>query len=434
MPFFKKTEDQVSLQTEFHGKESAGRIAPQWGATTFVAFGFLVLSACGLSVFTGGVDAKSGASGPSASPTVVPPVPVLGSYLTTVLTDEHRAPLASIRVTTDSGLISTTTSDKGVFRIPLEALTDQGVDLNIFYADKSIPTRLVLPPDVGEQVRNVTENTREKVDRSLGAVLEKNLLDAATTGRLSILTRYLSSTTSLPLIAEGTGLNDNPLNNFKVSSHKNDDQVPERVTLSGICTAGYNVRVGGDVEEVKEGTCLGSGASGEFALEVNLSVGQGVRNVTLTHSDPNSGEYISTILVLRNMGCPEGFVRVPASRIERLGHITASNTNSNWWLNTSLDFCVMKHTARRSNTGTPVSTAASLPWTDVSQTDAANACSALGARFRIISNTQWQTIARNTENVALNWSGNAVRKGRMAKGHSDNLPAQKLEAGADFEP
>jgi formylglycine-generating enzyme required for sulfatase activity len=49
-----------------------------------------------------------------------------------------------------------------------------------------------------------------------------------------------------------------------------------------------------------------------------------------------------------------------------------------------------------------------------------SANSATGSGFQLISNTQWQVVARNAEAQAVNWSNNAVGNGVLNRGHSDN--------------
>jgi len=77
------------------------------------------------------------------------------------------------------------------------------------------------------------------------------------------------------------------------------------------------------------------------------------------------------------------------------------------------------------------SVAAGTPWVEISRDTALTTCSSLGTGFGLISNTQWQVVARNAENVASNWSGGAVGTGVLNRGHSDNSPASALANTAD---
>ncbi len=125
--------------------------------------------------------------------------------------------------------------------------------------------------------------------------------------------------------------------------------------------------------------------------------------------------------------CPAGYIMVPASNVNGLGNANAKAGHPDWWLDTSKDFCVMKYPAKNVN-GVAKSVQQGLPWTGLprglNEAEAGSAlksCKDNGIGYRLVSNTQWQTIARNAESVAKNWSGSASGKGSMAKGHTDVL-------------
>lgn len=72
------------------------------------------------------------------------------------------------------------------------------------------------------------------------------------------------------------------------------------------------------------------------------------------------------------------------------------------------------------------------PWANLNRAQAVAECQALGAGYDLISNAQWQTIARNLEFVGWNWSGGTVgSSGGMSRGHSDQLPDNSLASSAD---
>lgn len=131
---------------------------------------------------------------------------------------------------------------------------------------------------------------------------------------------------------------------------------------------------------------------------------------------------------------------VPASGVAGLGNISAfanisvANSNTNWWLDVDRDFCVMKYPAKDNGSNVAVSITAGTPWVSTTRDSSLNTCAALGADYRLISNTQWQTVTRNAESAAANWSGNAVGSGMMARGHTDNLPSNALASSTDDNP
>lgn len=92
------------------------------------------------------------------------------------------------------------------------------------------------------------------------------------------------------------------------------------------------------------------------------------------------------------------------------------------------DFCVMKYEAkiRGIEDGTvdsynakyrAESRASGTPWVNINRDEAIEACSNIGAS--LISNSQWQAIARNIESVSTNWSGGRVGEGSLNRGHSN---------------
>jgi hypothetical protein len=135
-------------------------------------------------------------------------------------------------------------------------------------------------------------------------------------------------------------------------------------------------------------------------------------------------------------------VGVPGSGIPGLGNANASKGNANWWLDVDNDFCVMKYPAKNNNGSTfASSTMSGLPWTSIARGvdeneigSAFQACRDIpNGTFRLISNSQWQTVVRNAESVFANWSGGAVGSGVMTRGHADGSAGQ-LANSTDDQP
>ncbi len=71
-------------------------------------------------------------------------------------------------------------------------------------------------------------------------------------------------------------------------------------------------------------------------------------------------------------------------------------------------------------------------WVWISQSASITACTNLGAGYDLISNAQWQTIARNIEGVSFNWAtGTVGNSGGLSTGHTDGSPGSGLAAVAD---
>ena len=107
-------------------------------------------------------------------------------------------------------------------------------------------------------------------------------------------------------------------------------------------------------------------------------------------------------------------------------------------------FCVAKYEMKNVG-GVATSQAASTPWVSIARgmdattaSSAWKACADLGTGYNMISNAQWQTIARDIETAQsppgtyLNWS-NGLTSGTnsMNRGHSDNAPTSDQAASTD---
>lgn len=113
--------------------------------------------------------------------------------------------------------------------------------------------------------------------------------------------------------------------------------------------------------------------------------------------------------------CPDNYIFVPALA----GY-------------TTLDFCVAKYEMKNDGYGMPISQASGTPWVSIDRPTARAKCKALGVGFDMISNDQWQSIARNIAGVASNWSGGSVGgTGQLNRGHSDGVPNNALAAVTD---
>jgi hypothetical protein len=180
-----------------------------------------------------------------------------------------------------------------------------------------------------------------------------------------------------------------------------------------------------------------------LSIEVHLPSGGDNFSVTFsqTHAD-GAIDSKATTYTRTPFTCPTGYVGVPRSGVEGLGHTDAMNGHSDWWLDVSKDFCVMKYPAKNNNGSTyATSTTTKTPWSNlqrgVDENDPASAFKACSdvpnGVHRLISNTQWQTVARNAESVGANWSGGAVGSGVMNKGHTDSSN-QSLPNSTDTDP
>lgn len=116
---------------------------------------------------------------------------------------------------------------------------------------------------------------------------------------------------------------------------------------------------------------------------------------------------------LRPALCPVGYVPVPSL-------LPYSNR----------DFCVAKFEAKQQG-ALASSSPGGIPWVNVNRDEALAACQANGSGFDLISNDEWQTLARDIEAVSDNWSGGGIGVGALSTGHSDGTIPSPLAAPAD---
>jgi formylglycine-generating enzyme required for sulfatase activity len=212
-------------------------------------------------------------------------------------------------------------------------------------------------------------------------------------------------------------------------------EIPTLAYEDGTVTVGINTDVtlapgillpnGSDITDCQITPALPAG----FTLDSETCVISGFNNngfATNTYSiiaSNSIGDSAAASLTLASGACPDGFIAVP-------GNIGLGTDN----------FCVMQFEAKCQGTNCPsgppsndaraVSTASSLPWTGLDLGDAKLACTNMGARFDLISNQEWMTIARNVELQASNWPSGIVGTGCIKQGNNDNDDACGYDGGA----
>ena len=176
--------------------------------------------------------------------------------------------------------------------------------------------------------------------------------------------------------------------------------------------------------------CTSDGASdGVWTVDLDvtgLNKTTGSIPVTADHSS-SKGEDAAQASgsVANNFICPANFVGVPS--------LTGYTTNS---------FCVMKYEAKNAGAATtsdttddtPVSQAAGTPWRNINRDDSITECTNIDSngKYDLITNDEWQSIARNIELVGSNWKNGTVGDtGGLSTGHSDNVPSGPQAASSD---
>lgn len=121
--------------------------------------------------------------------------------------------------------------------------------------------------------------------------------------------------------------------------------------------------------------------------------------------------------------CPEGFVGVPP--------LESYTTHG---------FCVAKYEMKNAGAATAdneeddkaVSQAAGVPYKKISRDEAIDKCQQMSSdgsdHYDLITNDEWQTLARHIESVPNNWSGGAMGSGDLNQGHSfERSPANPID-------
>jgi hypothetical protein len=98
---------------------------------------------------------------------------------------------------------------------------------------------------------------------------------------------------------------------------------------------------------------------------------------------------------------------------------------------TTSGFCVAKYEMRDVG-GVATSTAQGTPWVMTSTNASIAACQALG--YELVTNAQWQTMARQMADTDWNWSSGVAYQGVLSTGHSDDAPDVQIAASTDDDP
>jgi hypothetical protein len=191
--------------------------------------------------------------------------------------------------------------------------------------------------------------------------------------------------------------------------------------LEGGSISGYEVRI----EKVSDSTVVQDWVahiSGESIKELSLLRNTQYRVFVrgLDHFGNKGTSHQGVLWTSSDNPCPLNYVQIPP-----LSPYTTE------------EFCVSKYEMKNLN-GVAKSQKEGVPWVSIqrgqdytSAGGAMKACRDLGPQYSLISNAQWQSIARNIENVTANWSDQIVGLGSINTGHTYGAPAYTLAADVD---
>ena len=187
-------------------------------------------------------------------------------------------------------------------------------------------------------------------------------------------------------------------------------------TLEGSCSEeGRSVQVSVGESLIGEATCQG----GAWSLRMDLTSLNKVEGSIAIKVDHSNAEGFSAPQILEsvtnNFICPENFIAVPSLA----GY-------------TTLSFCVAKHEMKSNESDEASANPYGSPYININKDEAVALCLGMGSGHDLITNDEWQSIARNIESVPSNWEGSIIGSpGGINQGHSDGLPDERLSATED---
>ena len=154
-----------------------------------------------------------------------------------------------------------------------------------------------------------------------------------------------------------------------------------------------------------------------------------VRSVTFSHSPPLLTETVAPSIP-------------PITQPQTQAQIQTTRSPALWALwpspplegDTSQGFCVAKYEMKNDGNNEAISQKEEMPWVGIPRHKAVTKCKNRGTGYDLITNHEWQSIARNIEQVPSNWAENFVgSQGGLSQGYSfrSERHLHPLEAGYD---
>ena len=228
-------------------------------------------------------------------------------------------------------------------------------------------------------------------------------------------------------LADKTTTVDVPIDTLSTIVYIDGESLPDidasnaqSFAVGGTCTEnGEPVMVSvGEVSPETDPDCTNN--SWSISLDMtSLNKTKGAISITANHSSSDGDKATQASKeITNNFICPANFVAVPS--------LQDYTTNS---------FCVMKYEAKKDSENNAISQAASTPWVSINRDDSIAKCQAMmggAAGYDLITNDEWQSIARNIEFVKSNWAtGSVGDSGGLSTGHSDASLSSVLAANSD---
>ncbi|MEN9528357.1 MAG: hypothetical protein RI932_230 [Pseudomonadota bacterium] len=258
---------------------------------------FACIVACGGSGIFGDKDGKTG---PSAEPTVMPPVPVSGSYITSVLVDENNLPIAQADVRTEDGLLFSRTDSAGVFRLPITLMHENSFDLDVKRNGQEVPLRLKPCPHMLAAINAIVGTDGLEAALVMAVRLASTAVSPANDPATGAPVRLLTDSIAVPKETGRSFLKDAPLLQFKVKSPLSGSSIQPDFVFSGECAVGYLVKVFGDVAAAVEVTCINVGGRGSFTVNASAKNRNGSNAIVFEHIEPTTKALVSQLVLLHS--------------------------------------------------------------------------------------------------------------------------------------
>lgn len=198
-----------------------------------------------------------------------------------------------------------------------------------------------------------------------------------------------------------THINSANVSDFKLKGQCSEEGQPVKLTIGGVSPQNSPV-------------C--SNKTWAISLDLtNLSKMTGPVTIIVHHSKQNDTDNPSEVSksMMNTFICPQGFVSVPLLE----GYTTHS-------------FCVAKYEIKIDDSDHFVSQAEGAPYVHVNRNKAIANCASMGEGYDLITNDEWQAIARNIEQVDSNWQQGIVGSGVLNKGYSGQFTTQTALAAS----
>ena len=174
-----------------------------------------------------------------------------------------------------------------------------------------------------------------------------------------------------------------------------------RFIVEGTCSEvnlNVVVNIGGLIPPVQP-SCSPNG-SWRLETDVTALITPSTRSIIITanHSSHNGIAAAQALATITSQICPDDFIMVPP--LENY---------------TNQSFCVAKYEMKQVSNKI-LSQPEGTPYANINRNDAINKCASMGANYDLITNDEWQTLARHIESVDSNWNSSSGHP-RLNIGH-----------------